>query len=340
MSDDGRVIVSVIVPVFNEEENIGPLHREIDEVSRKLEDADLEMVFVDDGSADRSFSMLEELASRDERVKVVKLSRNFGSHAAILAGLTRASGDVVVNLSADLQDPPELIGRLLARWREGHDIVWAVREARGGEDGWMKVLLANLFYFLSRKFVMKETPATGTDIVLMDRRVVRELISLPERNFFLFHMIRWMGFRQAEVTYWRRSRHAGRSKWGLDKRVKAAIDVFAGYSYAPIRLITYTGLIFFGTGVLYGLGLVVKYIFGASQGAGPVMPVLLSVSGVQLVVLGILGEYVWRTLDQVRGRPRFVIEREIGIEKTPRTDGVGRPSEVAAQTRPDISDES
>ena len=317
MSREGRVTVSVIVPVFNEEENLGPLHGEIDEVSRDLENADLEMVFVDDGSSDRSFSVLEELASRDDRVKVVKLSRNFGSHAAILAGLARASGDVAVNLSADLQDPPELIGRLLARWREGFDTVWAVREERGGEDGRMKILLANLFYFLSRKLVMKETPATGTDIVLMDRRVIRELTSFPERNFFIFHMVRWMGFRQAEVAYRRRPRHAGQTKWGLGKRVKAALDVFTGYSYAPIRLITYGGLIFFGAGVLCGLGRAVRGVVGASPDVGPVIPVILAVSGVQLVVLGILGEYVWRTLDQVRGRPRFIVDREIGIEKTP-----------------------
>lgn len=317
MSREGRVTVSVIVPVFNEQENLGPLHGEMDEAGRNLEEADLEMVFVDDGSWDRSFSVLEELASRDDRVKVVKLSRNFGSHAAILAGLGRASGDVAVNLSADLQDPPELIGRLLARWREGHDTVWAVREARGGEDGRMKVALANLFYFLSRKLVMKETPATGTDIVLMDGRVVRELSSFPERNFFIFHMVRWMGFRQAEVTYRRRPRRAGQTKWGLGKRIKAALDVFTGYSYAPIRLITCGGLIFVGAGVLCGLGRAVRCLAGASPDVGPVLPVLLAVSGIQLAVLGILGEYVWRTLDQVRGRPRFIVDREIGIEKTP-----------------------
>ena len=169
MPDAAPLLVSVVIPVFNEAENLVLLHRELDEACRDLEDARLEILFVDDGSTDRSFSVLEEIASRDPRVRVVKLTRNFGSHAAILAGLTRAEGDVAVNLSSDLQDPPELIGRLLARWREGNDVVWAVRESRGREDGRVKVRLANLFYFLARKFAMKETPATGTDIVLMGR---------------------------------------------------------------------------------------------------------------------------------------------------------------------------
>jgi dolichol-phosphate mannosyltransferase len=306
--------LSVVVAAYNEEGNLPVLLERL----RKLDWAGLalepEYVFVDDHSADRTPGILAAFAAADPRVKVIRFSRNFGSHKAIAAGLEHSSGDAAVILAADLQDPPETIPLLVEKWRAGSRVVWAVRGSREGESLLTK-LLSGLYYRLMRRYAEVRPPPKGADFLLVDSIVIEQLRSAPEKHTSLLSLIQWMGFEQDEIVYDKASRLSGRSQWTLRKKVKLAVDTFVSFSYAPIRLASFCGLLLAFSGFLYAAVIALRAIFlnREVQGWSSLMCVLLIVSGVQLVILGILGEYLWRTFDEARGRPRFIIEKRINL---------------------------
>lgn len=304
--------LSVVVPVYNEDTNIQPFYEALVAILDRT-NLQIEIIFVDDGSTDRSFDTISDLARNDTRIKCLRFSRNFGSHAAIMAGLRCATGDAAVMISVDLQDPPDLIPELINRWKEGFHVVWAVREDR--DDPRVKKAFAAAFYKLFRAIALPDYPATGMDFGLFDRCVLESLRNLNELNHFITGMIVWLGFRQTRVLYNRRARHSGVSKWSFGKRIKNALDAFVSFSYVPIRFISYTGLCISITSFLFAGILIVRALFFGlgTPGWPSVMVAVLFIGGVQLMVLGILGEYIWRGTEQVRGRPQYIVMEAIGF---------------------------
>jgi polyisoprenyl-phosphate glycosyltransferase len=309
-------LITVIVPVYNEAANVGPLYDRLASVTSNIPNYDFEFLFVDDGSSDDSAKELATLHRLDKRVKAIRFSRNFGSHAACLAGLTYAQGDLAMILAADLQDPPELIPSLLAKIEEGFDIVFAAREAR--EDSWLTVKLANAYHQLMRRYAIANWPERGADVVMLRRPVRNVLIRWHQKNTSLFAQMLWTGFRQAQIYYTKEKRRAGKSKWNLKKKIKLFVDSFVSFSFAPIRFISYAGFVLSAVGFCYAAFITVnKLLFNrAIAGWASLMVVLLLVSGFQLLTLGVIGEYLWRVADEVRGAPPFLVDALMGVEET------------------------
>jgi dolichol-phosphate mannosyltransferase len=314
-------LVSIVVPVYHNEASLPPLLDELQQLAKRNASDAFEFVFVDDGSKDNSFDVLRTLAASDERVRVVKLSRNFGSNTAILAGLTVARGDVVGAIAADLQDPPDRFDEMLALWRGGKKVVVAAREDRN--DPWPTVILADTFYKLFRRFAIKTMPPRGFDFFLVDRRVVDLITGIQENNAYLMGLILWFGFDPAVIHYTRRMREAkyGVSMWTLGKKIKYFIDSFVAFSNIPVRAASVLGIVISIIGAIYAVTIIaMRAAYGFPvAGWASIMVVLLIVSGAQLLMLGILGEYLWRTLDETRRRPRFIIDEIIGSR--PDADG-------------------
>lgn len=305
---------SVVVAAYNEEANLPLLYDRLCALDWAALGLAPEFVFVDDHSRDATPLVLGGLAARDPRVKVLRFSRNFGSHKAFTAGLEHATGNAAVILAADLQDPPEAIPVLVAQWRKGSRVVWAVRDEREGESVTTKVF-SRLYYLLMRRFSEVSPPAKGADFLLADRSVLDALRGATEKHTSLLSLIQWMGFQQDEVLYTKARRHSGRSNWTLRKKLKLAVDSFVSFSYAPVRLASACGLLFALSGFIYAAVIAVRAVTLGTpvQGWSSLMCVLLIVSGVQLVMLGVLGEYLWRTFDEARGRPRYIIEKRINL---------------------------
>lgn len=314
MIEPNSSLISIVVPVYNEETNIRPFYDALTDVINSLPE-EFEIIFVDDGSSDRSYAIIGELAEADDRVKAIRFSRNFGSHPALSAGLRHARGAAAVTISVDLQDPPALIRDLIDRWRQGFDVVWAVRGSR--DDPWSKKLYASAFYSLIRLIALPNYPEQGMDFGLFDRRVVRALNGFHEVNRIVPTLVIWAGFRQAQIPYHRSARLSGHTKWPFRKRVKAAIDIIVSFSYLPIRIMSYSGLFVSLCSILYAMFLVARKVFLGLGGPGwaSVMVAILFLGGVQLLMLGMLGEYIWRASDQVRGRPLYIVMDQIGIEQ-------------------------
>lgn len=316
MSTDrtSRTLISVVIPAMNEEDNVLPFYDAVKAVTDSLGGFDWEFVFVDDGSTDGTLDRLLSVREKDSRVRVVQLSRNFGSYAALRAGFDYASGDAVITISADLQDSPGLFNAFLKRWQEGYHIVWGVRAQR--DDPWSKKLLAGLFYRLIRRLALPGLPAAGMDCGLFDRRVVHCFRQIPDKNAITFMTIYWMGFRQASVPYHRQRRQFGESKWPFRKRLKSAVDVITAFSFLPIRVSSYLGLLVSAISLLAAvIVLFNKLVLGIGELGWPsLMVVVLFLGGVQLVMLGTIGEYLWRISLEVRGRPQYIVMREIGFD--------------------------
>jgi polyisoprenyl-phosphate glycosyltransferase len=306
-------LLSIVVPLLNEAENLPALHERLAEVAKTL-DRDVEMIFVDDGSTDDSYGVLEKLRAADARVRIIRLSRNFGSHGACLAGFSYAKGDHAVILTADLQDPPELLPQLLAACEAGHDVVWGSREQR--DDPAMTVFFSEAYNRLMRKVALPNWPEHGFDFVVVSRRVLDVILSRRERNTSLFGQILWAGFPQTSIPYKRQARRAGKSKWTSSKKIKLAIDSFVSFSYVPIRMISIIGIVSAVVGTLYAIFVITAWLLNGVTigGWASLMVVLLVLGGTQLVMLGIIGEYLWRTLDEARGRPPFIIADARGFE--------------------------
>jgi dolichol-phosphate mannosyltransferase len=310
---DSRVL-SVLVPAYNEEDNLMPFYDRLNRTLNGLTDWNAEVIFIDDGSRDGSFAILQALHEKDSRVKVLRLSRNFGSWSAVLAGFRAASGDAVIWMASDLQDPPELIPRLLRSWDEGANVVWAVRAER--HDPWARRIMAVLFYRLLRRIALPAYPASGTDICLMDRRVAKLFAQLKERNRFTQGLIMSLGFTQVMVPYVREQRRKGHSKFNPSRLFKIGIDMILGFSYFPLRLILYTGLLTgLATGILAIVILARLLVFKAAAAVWWwVALAVFFVGALNLVSLGIVGEYLWRVLEEARDRPQYVIRDRIGFE--------------------------
>jgi len=314
----GAPLVSIVVPVHNEQENLERLYDEVNRVLAGIGGLEWEFLFVDDGSRDRSFEIVRELHARDQRVLALRFPRNFGSHVAIAAGLDHCRGDAAIIMAADLQDPPELLPTLIAEWTAGSDIVWAARAGR--DDGAVRRVLTRAFYRLVRRFAIRTYPAGGTgSFCLISAPVVETFRECKERNRLTFGLIAWSGFKQTEVPYRRPQRDAGRSSWTAGRLVKSAVDTFVGFSFTPIRAISYFGVGVSLVSFLLGLYLLInKLAFGTKvEGWTSVMLAVLVLGGVQLVMIGVLGEYLWRVLEEARARPLYVLERRLGFDRRP-----------------------
>jgi polyisoprenyl-phosphate glycosyltransferase len=303
-------LISLVVPVYNNAASLGDLLDRFRQLAARQAECEFEFIFVDDGSGDDSFAVLRRLADDEPRVSVVKLSRNFGSNAAILAGIEQARGQAVVAIAADLQDPPELIDEMLARWRGGRQVVLAARDGR--DDPWLTTLLADAFYALFRRFAIKSMPRHGFDFFLVDRQVADLVVGIRENNSYLMGLILWLGFDPETVTYRRQKREKryGSSMWTLARKLKYFADAFVGFSYMPLRAATGLGVISCLVGFLYAIYIVAtRMLYGAViQGWASLMVVLLFVSGAQLMMMGILGEYLWRSSENTRRRPPYVCQ--------------------------------
>ncbi len=306
-------LISIVVPVYNNAASLPDLLARFQDLAAKDPARRYEFVFVDDGSSDESYPVLQALARQERRARVVKLSRNFGSNAAIMAGLTQARGDAVAAIAADLQDPPELIAEMLDRWQAGAKVVLAAR--RGRDDGFLSNLLSDIFYALFRRFAIPSMPKRGFDFFLLDRQVCEQINRIQEHNVYLMGLILWLGFQPAVVYYDRkkRERRYGRSMWTLRRKIKYFIDSFVAFSYFPVRAASLLGICLSVLGALYAVVILFLRLFYAieAQGWASLMIVLLLVSGIQMLLLGILGEYLWRNLDETRKRPPFIIEEII-----------------------------
>jgi glycosyltransferase involved in cell wall biosynthesis len=302
--------ISVVIPAFNEAATLPRLRARLTAVAEKLSEHEFEFVLVDDHSADATPVLIEEWTRADPRVRGLRLARNSGSHAAVAAGLARCTGDCAAVLAADLQDPPELLERLLAKRRAGFDIVWAVRVGRRGGT-WLDRACSRLYWSTMRRIVLPDTPEQGADVVLLDRRVVDALTAIGEKNTSLLSLVVWLGFRQTSIAYVKCERTAGRSGWTWAKRCQLAIDSIVSFSTLPLRLTWLCGLLFLAATVAW---VAVVALGGLAVGPADaaIIGLLLLGFGVLLTFLGALGEYVWRVHDQVRGRPAYVVERLIG----------------------------
>ena len=300
---------SIVVPVFNEPGLSAAVPRLL-ALAGKLSDYELELVFVDDGSHDNSLEVLLTFQkSQPKHIRVVTLTRNFGSMSAVQAGLSVASGDCVGALAADMQDPPELFLQMIPHWEKGVKAVFAVRADR--EDSRVQKLFSGAYYFLMRKFAIKDYPDGGFDCFLLDRQVVGELNRINEKNTHLMSLIFWLGHHHVMIPYVRVRRTQGESKWTITRKIKLFIDSFVAFSYLPIRLLSVVGLLFAAVAFVYGAIVFVSWTTGGARVEGwtALMIVLTFTAGLQMTMLGVLGEYLWRTLDEVRKRPPYVIDK-------------------------------
>jgi glycosyltransferase involved in cell wall biosynthesis len=303
-----RPEVSVVLPVFNESENLNHLYSRLVAALESAADG-FEIVFVDDGSRDRSAEMLTELAARDPRVVAVELSRNFGHQVAITAGLDHARGRAAIVMDADLQDPPEVLANFIAKWRDGYDVVYAIRETRVGS--WAKRVAYSAFYRLFRRVASIEIPLDAGDFCIMDRRVVEMLAAMPERNRFVRGIRSWVGLNQVGLAYDRHARYAGQPKYTLIRLIQLALDGIVSFSYVPLRVITTMGLLVSLASLFLAVFYAIKRVaVGLNPpGFATITVALFFLSGVQLVTIGVIGEYVGRIFDEVKQRPLYFVRK-------------------------------
>jgi len=301
-------VFSIVAPIFNETKNLPELYRRASEVMDTIGEA-WELVLVDDGSIDGSSDLIRQLAGQDARVRPVIFARNFGHQIAVTAGLDYSRGQAIVIIDADLQDPPEVIPDLIAKWREGYEVVYAIRAEREGE-GWFKLVTASIFYRLISRITDVKIPLDAGDFRLLDRKVVDVLNQMRERHRFLRGMSAWVGFRQVGVPYRRVARFAGETKYPFRKMFRLALNAITGFSYFPLQLATYIG--FFSAGIsILSIPIVIALRLWGSQaplvGQATTLIAVLFLGGVQLISLGILGEYIGRLYDEAKGRPLYIV---------------------------------
>jgi glycosyltransferase involved in cell wall biosynthesis len=312
----GAPHLSVVVPCHDEEDNVELLLERLKPVLEGLGEP-FEIVLVDDGSRDETLRLLRSAHASDGRVKYLALSRNFGHEAASTAGLRHARGDAVVLMDADLQDPPELIPELVDQWQEGYDLVFATRPDREGES-WFKKVTSALFYRLMRQVVKFDFPADTGDFRLMSRAVVEAFLQMPERNRFVRGMVAWTGFRATSVQYKRAARHAGRTKYDVGKLVVLALDALTGFSAVPIRLVSLLGVLVTGLSAVGTVWIVFNRLFLGIEIPGYAFLVtgVLFLGGVQILMLGAIGEYVGRIYVETQRRPLYVVRESGGVDRS------------------------
>jgi polyisoprenyl-phosphate glycosyltransferase len=337
---DADTLITIITPAFNEEQNLPKLHAKLKALSDAFGGA-FEWIIVDDHSRDKTFEVASELAASDKRLRVFRLARNAGSHNAVFCGLKQCRGACAVLLAADLQDPPEIIPAMLNAWRGGTQVVWGVR-ASAPQTSWTSRAFARLYYHVMRRWAGLENLApTGADMVLLDRTTIDALLGFGERNLSIFALISWIGFRQSAIPYKKANRLHGRSGWTLSKKLKLAIDSVTAFSFFPVRLFSGLGILFALLGFAYAALIIGRFLIWSSpvEGWSSLMVAVLLIGGLQLLMLGVLGEYLWRTLDEARARPRYLLEASVGGEDERndteiRTNGHTRPLANGGDDRP------
>lgn len=302
--------LSIIVPVYFNELNLHPLYADIKEKIIDKINYDYEIVMVDDGSQDNSYAVMKELADEDKNIKIYKLSRNFGSHSAILCGLEHCTGDCAVIKAADLQEPTELILDMVESWKAGNNVVLAVRTER--EESIGKRKFADMYYWLVRKTAFSDMPKHGFDIYLVDRKVIQVLSALDEKNSALTGQVLWSGFKTGTVEYVRKERTIGTSKWTLKKKIRLVSDTLFSFSTLPIQIVEIIGAISFLGASIWAIGVLIFKLMGMIHVSGWTTLFIFNLFsfGVVMMTLGILGEYLWRTYDASRKRPPYIIEND------------------------------
>jgi polyisoprenyl-phosphate glycosyltransferase len=317
MLQQSQQLLSIIVPCFNEEAVIEETHSRMTRMAARLIELEYEIIYVDDGSQDGTAAILEQLQETDPCVRVLRLSRNFGHQIAVTAGLEHAAGDVVALIDADLQDPPEVIPQMVARWHEGYDVAYGERVSRDGETHF-KIATARVFYRVLKHLTETRIPLDAGDFRVMDRRVVEALRAMPECDRFVRGLVSWAGFRQIAVPYHRASRYAGRSKYPLSKMLRFAMDGIVGFSIAPLRAVMALGIVASLLAILgTGYAIALRAFTNNQIASGTALLLgLLFMGGVQLVSVGIVGEYVGRSYEQSKRRPLYFVRDRIGFEET------------------------
>jgi dolichol-phosphate mannosyltransferase len=300
-------VFTIIAPIYNELQNLPILYERISDVMKKTESL-WELILVDDGSTDGSSDVIRDLAAKDDRIRPVIFARNFGHQIAVTAGLDYSRGDAVIIIDSDLQDPPEVILDLIQKWQEGYEVVYAVRSEREGET-FFKKITASVFYRLIFRITDVKIPMDTGDFRLMDRKVVEVMNSMREHHRFLRGMSAWIGFKQVGVSYKRAARLAGETKYPFKKMLKLALTAITGFSYVPLQIATYIGFISAGISLIAIPVVVLMRILGSQQftGQATTLIAVLFLGGVQLISLGILGEYIGRIYDEVKGRPLYIV---------------------------------
>ncbi len=312
--------ISIIVPVYYNQDNLLPLYADLKEkVFNKLKEntnTEYELIMVDDGSKDNSYKVMQDLAKIDSNIKIIHLSRNYGEHAAILAGLSQCTGDCAVRKAADLQEPSEMILDMMKKYDEGYKVVLATRADR--EEPIVQKAFSNLYAFLMRKLALHNMPKGGFDSFLIDRQVIDFLVKMQESNTSLMSQILWAGFETATVPYIRKKREIGKSRWTLSKKIKLVYDSLISFSYFPIKMITNVGFFSFFISVMLLLIIIYKKFVGKIdvEGYTSLIMVMLMAFGIIMLSIGILGEYLWRTYDAARKRPPYIIEKVEKGEKS------------------------
>ncbi len=303
--------VSLVIPFLNEEDSVPMMLERFIELDKNYVDYDFEYVLVDDGSIDNTIALLEKNASKELKIKIISLSRNFGSHAAISAGLASCKGECAIILGADLQEPPVLIEQFLEQYNSGFEIIWGIRSNRAKKG--LGTLISSLFSKLFNKYSeIKSYPAEGPSGFLIARNVIDTINTMPERHRNVLGLIAWSGFRQTRVNYEQLDRVAGVSKWTSKKLFKLAVDSFVQFSSSPIRAMTYLGSMTAFIGFIYAIVIAIRSLFfnWGPSGWATVTVLILVLGGLQLITLGVLGEYIWRGVDETRGRPLYVVRSE------------------------------
>ena len=310
--------VSLVIPMYYEEEVANECYEKVSEVLKGIGDKyDYEIIFVNDGSKDKTLEILEEISKKDEKAKIISFSRNFGHQAAVTAGLREVTGDAIVIIDADLQDPPELIPKMLELWEQGNEVIYGKRKTRKGESAF-KLLTAKMFYKTLNVLSDVEIPKDTGDFRLVDRKVVDVINSLPEHNKFLRGLFSWVGFKQKAYEYERQERFAGKTKYPLKKMLKLASDGIISFSNKPIKLVGALGIISIVISIIILIYALISYIFqlnNLSAGWTSIMVAVTFFAGVQLLSLWVISEYIGRIYDEAKGRPQYIVDKKINFDK-------------------------
>ncbi|MDX2082851.1 MAG: glycosyltransferase family 2 protein [Rickettsiales bacterium] len=306
-----KKLISIVTPFYNEEDALADYFSSLEEVLAKIDEIDFEFIAIDDGSIDKTFAILKEIAATKKNLKVIKLSRNFGKDIALTAGLDHAGGDAVIPFDADLQDSPQVISLMIKKWFEGYKIVLAKRSSR--QDPWLKKFTATLFYKLAAKIMDRTLPQNVGDFRLIDKSALNDIKKLRERNRFTRGILSWVGYSTTTIEYERNARFKGTTKYNYFSLIKYAFDGIFSFSTFPIRLITYCGLIISCCSFIYGLVIIFQKIFSnqAVPGYSSIMSVILFLGGINFIFIGVIGEYIGRIFNEVKERPLYLIEEII-----------------------------
>ena len=309
-----KSLLSIVIPCFNEEEVIGETIDRLLYFCNKIENINIELIFVDDGSKDNTLVLLKKISETDNRVKIISLARNFGHQVAVTAGIDSTNGDAVVLIDADLQDPPEVIGDMIHKWREGYDVVYGTRTDRAGESAFKRAT-AKSFYRLLNKLSDVPIPLDTGDFRLMSRKVVDVLKNMPEKDRFIRGMVGWVGFKQTGVLYKREKRFAGESKYPFRKMLRFAIDGILSFSSKPLKISVWIGLLCAFLALTGIISVIYLRVFTNTwvEGWTALMIAILFMGGIQLVSIGILGEYIGRIYNESKRRPLYTVEKYIGF---------------------------